>query len=337
MAASETMRVQVLTLSGGCFDIEAEKAWSTKALKCHITSLNGVAHYQQKILFGSRILCDADLLAEVFANSTKVPELMLVCCQDPKKTELLTSLALGHIRLNVVEEQYLEDYDIVEAAVYSDGMNLQYARGAPRRDRKVILKAVAKNGYALAYAQEFSADPEVVLAAVKSNSFAITQAHPTLQRNPEFAAEAVKHNPFVQDHLDKTVKEDHAFRARIEGLPISKTMEDFDVGRQVRVTQDLASADTLVVKAGSVGRVLTPDERSKSKGKVLVLFDRGADGEAVEVGVLPGLMDILTEQGEAVGQNGGRNSCSKEPCTGGKKRKRSSLRSIIFGILWRSA
>jgi hypothetical protein len=120
-------------------------------------------------------------------------------------------LALGHIRFNTVEEKYLEDYDIVEAAVYFDGMNLQYARGAPRRDRNVISKAVAKNGYALAYAQEFSADPEVVLAAVKSNAFAITEAHPTLQRNPEFVAEAVKHNPFVQDHLDKSVKEEAVF------------------------------------------------------------------------------------------------------------------------------
>jgi len=239
MTATVTMKVQVLTLSGGCFDVEAEKSWSTKELKCHITTINGVAHYQQKILFGSRVLCDSDLLAEVFANSTKVPELILVCCQDWRKTDLLTSLALGHIRLNTVEEKYLEDFDIVEAAVYFDGMNLQYARGAPRRDRKVILKAVAKNGYALAYAQEFSADPEVVLAAVKSNSFAITLAHPSLQRNPEFVAEAVKHNPFVQDHLDQRVKQDRdetpvpAIRIQKGGRNVCCT-ESFVVGKKRR-------------------------------------------------------------------------------------------------------
>ena len=68
------------------------------------------------------------------------------------------------------DARYKWDRGVVAAAVYSDGLALQYADESLKTDREIVLMAVEENGLALQYADEsLKADLEIVLAAVKKN------------------------------------------------------------------------------------------------------------------------------------------------------------------------
>merc|ERR1712061_442205 len=54
-------------------------------------------------------------------------------------------------------------------------------------------------------AEEFQDDEDVVMAAVKQNSFSITLASQRLQNDVAFITQAMKFNAFVEDHALKDV------------------------------------------------------------------------------------------------------------------------------------
>merc|ERR1712232_1143798 len=91
----------------------------------------------------------------------------------------------------VVPEKYIDDLDVVLAAVHHDGMQLEHARSF-RRNKQFVLAAVAQNGFALSFAgKEFAKDREVVLATVNSSAFSFTLADKHLQKDFDFAMTAL--------------------------------------------------------------------------------------------------------------------------------------------------
>jgi hypothetical protein len=206
-----TTQLRVTTLGGDCHAIDADVNWSIKDVKLHITTITHVPYYQQRLLVDTRILQDVDIIKDAFPDLDKTHDLFLVCCEDEGKGELMVSLAMGSQSLRGAEQRYREDPDVVSAAVRFDGMELQYALGAARKDRNIVLAALARNGYALDFAKEFQEDREAVLIAVASNSFSFTLASANLQQDAAFAGEAVKKNPFVEDYVERAVKDNPVY------------------------------------------------------------------------------------------------------------------------------
>jgi len=66
---------------------------------------------------------------------------------------------------------------------------------------------VKQNGFALSFAgKEFAKDEEAVLAAVKSSSFSFTLADGNLQKDFDFAMQALSLNSFVYDWLPADIQ-----------------------------------------------------------------------------------------------------------------------------------
>lgn len=61
---------------------------------------------------------------------------------------------------------------------------------------------------------------------------------------------------------------------------LGKLIDTFHIGGRVRASKDIVISSTLVVTAGSVGRVLRPDEKCVKEGRVHVRWDRRIDGRA---------------------------------------------------------
>lgn len=197
------LELSVLTISGHCYTVVAVGSWSVKEVKENISNETMLAPHQQRLMLGTRVLSDTDVLAELLPTDQTHHELLLVICTDEVKADIITDLVTGRTRLSSVDSKYHEDSDVVSAAVRYDGMQLQYAHGAPRKDRSIVLSAIASNGFALSFAPKgFNAEREVVLMAVKSNAFSITLAAESLQNDHIFVEEAIRANIFVRDHLD---------------------------------------------------------------------------------------------------------------------------------------
>lgn len=202
----QPVELTILTVSGQCHSVSALSTWSVHMVKEAVSGLTNHLVDHQRLLFGSRVLRDTEVLQEFLPASQTHHELLLIISIDEEKANIVTSLMLGRVGLASVDQKYREDLYVVEAAVRRNGLNLEYACGEASKDRTIVFAAVAQNGFALSFApREFSFEPDVVLAGVRSNAFAMTLAAPSLQTSSEFAIKAIQANPFVRDYLDSQV------------------------------------------------------------------------------------------------------------------------------------
>jgi len=70
----------------------------------------------------------------------------------------------------------------------------------------------------------------------------------------------------------------------------------FPIGTSVRAIADLLVNGVVAVKSGTVGRVMTPDDRCLELGRVLVRWNGQADGEAIKMRVCQA--DIVVEEAD---------------------------------------
>lgn len=219
----ETMNLSIMTMSGKCYSVEAASIWSVRQVKDAITELtpDQTAYHQQRLLHGSRVLSDRDVLNKFLPHGQTDHEFLLVICTDEDKADLIAKLMTGCAKLEDADDKYKDDFDVVEAAVHKDGLSIKDARGAPRRDGSLIRAAIAQNGFALSYAPpEMRKDQNVVLEAVRTSSFAITYADEELQKDCEFVIAACKVNSFVRGYLDHSVMENERYRKATGLQPI---------------------------------------------------------------------------------------------------------------------
>jgi len=204
-----SIELSVSTLTGKCTIVTADFSWSVHGVKAAIFAVWGNPPYEQRLLLDTRILSDTEKLSEVLPSGQTQCQLLMVVCACPLKGEIMTSLVTGRERLANIEQKYLDDKDIVLAAIHFDGLQLLFAQGLPRKDRSICLAAVKQNGFALTYCPKaMRAERDVILMAVKSNAFSITLADISLQNDVDFAIEAVRTNPFVHGHLEKHVQQE---------------------------------------------------------------------------------------------------------------------------------
>ena len=88
---------------------------------------------------------------------------------------------------------YRRDRKIVLAAVKKEGEDLKYASKELRSDREIVLAAVKQNGEVLSYTSEkLHLDREIVLAAVKQNGEAYRCLTSELRNDREIVLAALK-------------------------------------------------------------------------------------------------------------------------------------------------
>jgi len=203
----------IQTVSGNCHSVIAFGSWSVHSVKEAISGLTNHVVNQQRLLFGTRVLSDTEILQEFLPSDQTHHEMFLIISIDEEQANIVTSLVLGRVGLQNVDRKYQEDLYVVGAAVRRNGLNLEHAHGAARKDKTIVFAAVVQNGFALSFApQKFSSEPDVVLAAVRSSAFSITLANQSLQSDCDFAIKAVHANPFVSDYLAPHILDNVEFR-----------------------------------------------------------------------------------------------------------------------------
>ncbi|CAJ1443868.1 unnamed protein product [Effrenium voratum] len=124
-------------------------------------------------------------------------------------------VALRAVRTNGSAVQYVgnclaQDREIALAAVSSSGAALRYVAPVFRRDRDVVLAAVRSCGQALKFIEDerLREDPEVALAAVRSDFTAFQHVPFQLKTDRTIALAAVKQSARIFKSLPETVKSD---------------------------------------------------------------------------------------------------------------------------------
>jgi hypothetical protein len=95
-------------------------------------------------------------------------------------------------------------------------------------------------------AEEFQDDDEVVMAAVKQNSFSITLASKRLQNDVAFITQALKFNCFVEDHAPRDV----VAKAR-EAMASKNTSAVTPTPQRSEVKKQVKEADKLLIPSSA--------------------------------------------------------------------------------------
>lgn len=113
------------------------------------------------------------------------------------------------MNLSYVSQEYRDDPDIVlEALMHSAVMNYNYMGSKLRSNRALIMKCVKFNGLNFLFADNFAADPEVVLSALATHPLAFQLSHVTLTTNKEFVMKALEIDRSVFRFVDHRLKRD---------------------------------------------------------------------------------------------------------------------------------
>lgn len=239
------VELTIQTVSGNCHSVSAFSSWSVRGVKEAVSGLTNHSVNQQRLLFGTRVLSDSEILLKFLPSNKTHHEMLLVISIDEEQANIITSLVLGRIDLRNVDRKYQEDLYVVEAAVRRNGMNLEHAQGAARKDKTIVSAAVVQNGFALSFAPpEFSSEPDVVLTAVRSNAFSITLADQSLQTDCDFAIKAVQSNPFVRDYLERCILDNVEFRRAFAPTAVNHSMGQRGSRENVRLPP--ISSDSMV-------------------------------------------------------------------------------------------
>ena len=92
----------------------------------------------------------------------------------------------------------------------------EYIGESLRKDPQIIMAAVKQNGWALAYAEgDLSKDPQIAMAAVKQNGLALTYADASLRKDTQIVMAAVEQNGFALNYAHEILRKDSDFTANM--------------------------------------------------------------------------------------------------------------------------
>ena len=142
----------------------------------------------------------------------------------------IDGMILGTDLLN--KSVFINDMDVVAAAVQQNGMALQYTSAELQGDREIVMEAVNNNGMALQYATEkLQRDREIVMVAVKQDGEALQYASERLKGIKEIVMAAVKQDgealEYATTELQKHPDITQMVRTKIKSVfkPITPTNE----------------------------------------------------------------------------------------------------------------
>lgn len=187
------IELRVNGLGGRVCCVLAQRSWSGRDVRAAIETAAQLPRYRQRLLLGTTVLQDSDLLSAALPEGSYV-ELTLVV-RLPEQAEWLRIASEEWSDLLAAPAGAWEDLEVVLAAVEQCGWALQHASADLKANRQVVLSAVRQNGLALQHASgELRADPEVVLAAVAHCGKALEYAADELRSDKAFILQAVRCN-----------------------------------------------------------------------------------------------------------------------------------------------
>lgn len=160
-----TLELQILTFSGRCQPISAPAQWTVKDLKDEIVQSGLTEVLPIQLPIQQRLLLGEHVLKDADKLGDALPAGQ--SCHD-----IFRVLCHDPVKMDLITRVSRPSSSWLEL------------RNAP---------------------QQYRDDDDVVLAAVKANSFSITLASQRLQTGIEFVAQAIKLNVFVADHLPQEV------------------------------------------------------------------------------------------------------------------------------------
>ena len=160
--------------------------------------LSGAAVYE-----GPRPHSLMELRDEVAATMCCKCDELSFCSGDA----VLSSIDDADEQITVVRDEVMGLLD--EFSKYSLFSKLPEDLGPACKHRRLMLAAVARNGYALVHASpELQADRDVVLAAVARNGYVLRYASDELQADRDVVLAAVAHNGYALMHASPELRAD---------------------------------------------------------------------------------------------------------------------------------
>jgi len=98
-------------------------------------------------------------------------------------------LAVKSNGLLLCGSDYIDDKEVVIAAVKNNGYALEFASSFLREDKEVVMAAVRNDGSAIQFAGQLRFDHEVIKASFKNNMYALLYHH--VMNNKELVLDAV--------------------------------------------------------------------------------------------------------------------------------------------------
>ena len=137
----------------------------------------------------------------------KIPNLF-----SPAKQKTLTKLVSTGKDVYLIKKvisKFLFDKDVILAAIFENGLVLEYVVDELQADKEVVLAAVNDNGNALRFAaDELRVDKQIVIAAVNQVGHALEYATNALRADKEVVLAAVNENGYALKYAAEDLRDD---------------------------------------------------------------------------------------------------------------------------------
>lgn len=138
------VEITVSTLGGPLCTVHSQPDWFGRDLKAAIAELTKTAQSRMKLLYGSRLIRNVDLLTEVLPAEEPTVEILLVR-QSYDIDYWLDEISNDYKRLRKAPEELKADRDVVLAAMEQNVQAFKFASDALRADRDVAMRALEKD------------------------------------------------------------------------------------------------------------------------------------------------------------------------------------------------
>ena len=249
------------TIMGVCESLIQERDFRMAALEIEYSLVNSLYGFDPNFLDHDAVLTAVaqspnalDFFEEIEDRNRLVDrEIMVAAVKADPVWAMGGSFAM-------FEPDYTDDYEVVSAAVRTDGEAICHASERLRKDPRIVRAAVTQNGMMLGRVEaEFKRDEAIVLAAVTQNGMAIQHADKSFRESRTIAAAAVESNGLSLAYFPKALRLDNAIAltaVRQNALAIQFAWSGERTGLIHPPASDLELATAAVSTNGSVLKIL---------------------------------------------------------------------------------
>ena len=191
-----TFDISVSTLGGHLCTIHARRDWYGRDLKAQISELTKTPQSKQKLLYGSQLIRNVDLLEKVLPLPdcvTQEPLEILLVRQSYDLDYWLDEINRDYKRLRKAPEEIKADRHVVMAAIEQDATAIKFASDAVKADKEVAMKALAKDASMVNFIDmDLWEDCDVMMAAVPRMTLMYRKLSPEVRSNRELTVEVLK-------------------------------------------------------------------------------------------------------------------------------------------------
>ena len=185
--------------------LKNEKTLVLEMLRKYAAHCNAIVYYA-----GERLQQDVDFLQRVFQKKQCTNLNIVLNPQNRKNTKLARLAVQHHGKLILLfDESIRNSREIVKLAIKNDPDALEYAGEQLKKDKSVVLAALAKNASLLRFADvSLRNNPDVVLAAIKKSPTSFAYAGKRLKKDRSFVLLAIQNGANALRYADQSLMHD---------------------------------------------------------------------------------------------------------------------------------